>query len=233
MVVRISDEALCSALAANSEDSLVRIIGDMLWRLAVLHELGYVHNDVKPSNILQDGNDVLLCDFGNAAKGIGEGLSGATEGFRVIPGLFQAGPYQCDLEGLYWTVLSMWLGVRKGSSRWPQLLVLERKEKFGLFAFAESPGDEGVPTNIVLFAYLCGQAKARKLTNPLQFLKNLGPAKNWIERTLKRIETEGLPHCPRPILEWFCKRWKREALPEPQVQRGTKPKRKNRNRGKK
>lgn len=200
-----------AVLTCGSAESLTSVIGDVLWRLAVLHELGYVHNDVKPSNILMNESEALLGDFGSAVTGTGEGKQGSTEAFRIIEGCFEAAPYQCDLEGLYWTALALWLWLKKGSSMWPQLSVLKRKEKFAFFGFAENLNEEGVPTSPVLFAYLCGQAKARKLFSPLQFLQDLKPEKRWVDSVSRRIAEAQLPSCPRHILEWFCKRWNREA----------------------
>src|SRR5262249_23694234 len=83
----------------ETEEEVARVVGQLFWRLAVLHELGIAHNDVKPSNVVvaaARGEGAaeaayLLCDFGHAgAWSAGEPLfelRGATEAFRVMPGV--------------------------------------------------------------------------------------------------------------------------------------------------
>ncbi len=65
----IAGETLRDRLAAQGAQSLpeaVRIVRGILAALEHAHAAGVVHRDVKPSNVMLSGNDVLLADFGIA-----------------------------------------------------------------------------------------------------------------------------------------------------------------------
>ena len=56
------------------EESLQRLLEEVLSGLAVMHEAGYVHRDIKPGNLMlreEDGSAVVL-DFGAARQAVGE-----------------------------------------------------------------------------------------------------------------------------------------------------------------
>ena len=56
------------------EESLQRLLDEVLSGLAVMHEAGYVHRDVKPGNLMlreEDGSAVVL-DFGAARQAVGQ-----------------------------------------------------------------------------------------------------------------------------------------------------------------
>ena len=56
-----------------SEDTLTRLLEEMLSGLDVVHDAGYVHRDIKPGNLMlraEDGGAVLL-DFGAARQAVG------------------------------------------------------------------------------------------------------------------------------------------------------------------
>ena len=59
----------------------VRVSRELLDALGFAHELGIVHGDVKPENILLDGNHAVVADFGIAKAladaGVGSGLTSA------------------------------------------------------------------------------------------------------------------------------------------------------------
>ncbi len=46
-------------------NQLLRYLIQMAHALAYVHRQGFVHQDVKPANILIDGDQALLCDFGS------------------------------------------------------------------------------------------------------------------------------------------------------------------------
>ncbi|WP_459426143.1 protein kinase domain-containing protein, partial [Marinobacter sp.] len=110
--------------SVRSEDELLELTSNIFWGLGVLHAIGVVHRDVKPSNILsghrfEDKSSYLLCDFGMAIFwNQNESIQSAgTEAFSSIPGEFQAtnqNMFLRDLESLYWTVLCWWLQIIKG-----------------------------------------------------------------------------------------------------------------------
>ena len=56
------------------EESLQRLLEEVLSGLAVMHEAGYVHRDIKPGNLMlraEDGSAVVL-DFGAARQAVGQ-----------------------------------------------------------------------------------------------------------------------------------------------------------------
>mmetsp|Transcript_13892 Transcript_13892/g.23026 ORF Transcript_13892/g.23026 Transcript_13892/m.23026 type:complete len:80 (-) Transcript_13892:366-605(-) len=57
-----------NAVRVMTEGDIVDIASHSFWRLEVLQELGIMHRDVKPSNILSGGESqaFLLCDYGAA-----------------------------------------------------------------------------------------------------------------------------------------------------------------------
>ena len=57
-----------------SEETLTRLLNEVLSGLAVMHEAGYVHRDIKPGNLMlreEDGSAVVL-DFGAARQAVGQ-----------------------------------------------------------------------------------------------------------------------------------------------------------------
>ena len=200
--------ARLNAVSVESEAGLVCVIGGALWRLAVVHELGYVHGDVKPSNLLARDAQVLLCDFGHAKRGDGRESKGGTEAFRVIDGLFEACEFQCDLEGLYWAALTLWLQVKSQKPEWKGLIEDERRREFSLLHLYEA-NRKFCPRDPVLFAFLCKQAKARTLINPVRILRSVParlPVAEWKKSVREIVEQQALPQCPEEVLEWFARR---------------------------
>ena len=56
------------------EDSLLRLLKEVLSGLEVMHDAGYVHRDIKPGNLMlreEDGSAVIL-DFGAAREAVGQ-----------------------------------------------------------------------------------------------------------------------------------------------------------------
>lgn len=47
-----------------SHDDLISIIKDIVTQLATMHDLGYLHGDLKPDNILHQGNRAMIADYG-------------------------------------------------------------------------------------------------------------------------------------------------------------------------
>lgn len=197
-----------SVVSVKSEDDVVDVVGSVFWRLAVLHELGYVHGDVKPSNVLRRDSDgaYLLCDFGCSVRGQGRGLVGGTPAFRVVAGLFRKCDFQCDLEGLFWTAVSLWVAVRRNKNKWKGLTETDRRAEWTVL-HAEATLECPHPTHKMLCAYLCGQARTETLVVPLDVLRSVPwMESNWEEAACQIIAQKGLPACPKAILEWFSKR---------------------------
>ena len=58
----------------SGEAALLRLLDEVLSGLAVMHEAGYVHRDIKPGNLMlreEDGSAVVL-DFGAARQAVGQ-----------------------------------------------------------------------------------------------------------------------------------------------------------------
>ena len=73
----IQGETLADRLSREphlEEDALQRLLDEVLSGLAVMHEAGYVHRDIKPGNLMlreEDGSAVVL-DFGAARQAVGQ-----------------------------------------------------------------------------------------------------------------------------------------------------------------
>ena len=73
----IEGETLAARLGREPrlpEDALLRLLEEVLSGLAVIHEAGYVHRDIKPGNLMlraEDGSAVVL-DFGAARQAVGQ-----------------------------------------------------------------------------------------------------------------------------------------------------------------
>ena len=73
----IQGETLADRLSREphlEEDALQRLLDEVLSGLAVVHEAGYVHRDIKPGNLMlreEDGSAVVL-DFGAARQAVGQ-----------------------------------------------------------------------------------------------------------------------------------------------------------------
>ena len=73
----IQGETLADRLSKEpylEEDALQRMLDEVLSGLAVMHEAGYVHRDIKPGNLMlreEDGSAVVL-DFGAARQAVGQ-----------------------------------------------------------------------------------------------------------------------------------------------------------------
>ena len=55
------------------EESLQRLLEEVLSGLAVVHEAGYVHRDIKPGNLMlrEEGGSAVVLDFGAARQAVG------------------------------------------------------------------------------------------------------------------------------------------------------------------
>ena len=73
----IQGETLADKLTRDRqlpEESLQRLLDEVLSGLAVMHDAGYVHRDIKPGNLMlreEDGSTVVL-DFGAARQAVGQ-----------------------------------------------------------------------------------------------------------------------------------------------------------------
>jgi Protein kinase domain len=211
---------LHAVVSVSTEEELCASVGAIFWRLGVLHALGIVHNDVKPSNMLQTSDgERLLCDFGNAIRWKeGDAMvnqRGATELFSVVPGAFVASDtsmFACDVEGLFWTALCLWFKVIETRDSVPRLNAAQR------FTNMLWLGVEGgvclngnvqliVPRARLLARYF-EQAKGRVLKEPLKLFRSFvelfdgGETAAWMAKVSQLIEAEGLFPCPAAILGW-------------------------------
>ena len=212
---------LHKVVSVSKEGELCSLVGDVFWKLGVLHSLGVVHNDVKPSNLLQTaGGEHLLCDFGNALYWKeGDPMAsqrGATECFKVVTGAFAASEtsmFACDMEGLFWTALSLWLKVIGRRDSTPHLGAVERLDRMVLLG---SEGGVRLNKNVqlispqapLLMSYF-QQARERTLKEPLKlfhkFRDELGAdvgKVEWMTAAVQFIATEGIFPCPDKILVW-------------------------------
>jgi serine/threonine-protein kinase len=91
-----------------------RILREVSWALAYAHEQGLIHRDVKPDNILLEGNSgrVLVADFGIAAAAddVSDGVSGTPEFMSPEQALGTALDARSDLYGLGATAFYMFSG---------------------------------------------------------------------------------------------------------------------------
>ena len=219
--------ARLEVVCVSCEADVVRLAGDIFWSLAVLHELGVVHNDVKPSNMLVAETQGLgfLCDFGHAARWRPGNemldVCGATKGFEVVETAFAnsvSSMYACDMEGLYWSVMALWLQVADKKATWraekaaARLGNMEHCAGQGLIReYRESRVQRLLPQDPVLRRYVHEQAKDRKLWEPSQLIDqylgvlmktNCGEDE-WLARVQRwEAEAQVFP-CPRPVLQWF------------------------------
>ena len=211
--------ARLQVLSVSSEEEIVLVAGQVFWRLAVLHEIGVVHNDVKPSNILLSNPSAFLCDFGNASKwSIGQPMMdvcGATKGFNVVRDAFErSSMFLCDMEGLYWSVLVLWLQVFDKRSSWKSEDATQRFVMMDQFAAGGLVRDDDgnikrvLPQLDVLRKYLQEQASAHKLLDPCVIMEEylglkIENEELWLSE-VKHIEKDrGLLSCPRDVLKWF------------------------------
>lgn len=212
---------LHNVVSVGSEAELCSLLSDVFWKLGVLHALGVVHNDVKPSNVLRTtAGEHLLCDFGNAVTwSNGDAMPaqrGATEYFKVVPGAFDGSEesmFACDMECLFWTVLSLWLKVIRRRDTEPHLSFMERLNSMTLLGaegglrIGNSPQLVSPQTSL-LKSYFKQVSGNRKLWQPLdlfhQFLelKRDGNKNDWIASVASFEEEKELPVCSESILSW-------------------------------
>lgn len=72
----IQGETLADRLTRErqlSEEALQRLLDEVLSGLAVMHDAGYVHRDIKPGNLMlrEEGGSAVVLDFGAARQAVG------------------------------------------------------------------------------------------------------------------------------------------------------------------
>ena len=119
----------------------------------------------------------------------------------------------CDAEGLYWTVLALWLQLAQKRETLKHLTVAKRLDKRGslLGLGACSAGTEMVrPQHPVLAAYL----KRKKLLVPLELFaayfalrRKHGIGDKWRAAVRAREAKEHLPPCPPQVFDWLTEQY--------------------------
>jgi len=72
-----------------------------------LHAVGLVHNDINPSNIMLDGDEAVIIDFGSCRR-VGESLEGAGRTYEWYDEQVKTALPQNDLDAL--EEIRIWLG---------------------------------------------------------------------------------------------------------------------------
>lgn len=212
-----------NVLAVETEEDVVQVAAQAFWRLAVLHEIGVVHNDVKPSNMVTREKEAFLCDFGHAGKWrLGDNVlktRGATKDFASIGGEFQLtsdNMFACDLEGLYWSILVLWLQVVEGRSTWKSLKSKDRQVLLLQLGFRGMIVEEGdslknvLPGHPALRKFFQEQANSRCLLSPrtqmdnyFKMIKTDETEEAWCAKVEEVEKAQSLLPCPRDVLKWF------------------------------
>lgn len=79
-----------------------------------LHGLGWVHNDVNPSNIMVDGDEGVVVDFGSCTR-VGESLRGVGRTYEWYDDKVEVAGPQNDFDAL--DEIRTWLGDAEGPFR--------------------------------------------------------------------------------------------------------------------
>lgn len=207
-------------ISVKNEAEVVEVASNIFWGLAVLHKLGIVHKDVKPSNFLSNPNITencryLLCDYGAAEtwRTHGEMGAAATEAFASIPGMFQdtgTSMFLRDLEALFWSVFAIWLQVVKNRET-PSAFRISRQVDFsvlrdqgGSFVGEEDTAPLCQPADPLLKRFLVGQARDKKLLCPsTEFQKYVAEGGITVEDFNAKAAEDHILPCPPEIFDWL------------------------------
>lgn len=207
----------CNVVSAKSEEDIVNIASSVFWCLGVLHKIGIVHQDVKPTNILSNPKlkgemNYLLCDYAAAHQWrTGDGMSAAaTEAFSSVPGEFQGTEkcmYRRDFESLFWSVFALWLQVLKNREA-PGKFRISRRVDLSVLrdrggSFVGDNDELYEPLNAVLSNYLVGQAKSNSLHLPSAVFQSFHEENLTSERFNLKASSNGFLPCPPEIYQWI------------------------------
>ncbi len=141
---------------AAEEDQVWRLLGDLLSALDVAHRASLLHLDIKPANVLLDGNGgFVLTDFGvSQASRISRGLLPFSVGTRGYQAPEQRGERfdQYDLRTDLWGV---------GATAWAFAAGLNLAEREDLIRTDSGDAIYGLPVPLRAAAHLLARARRR------------------------------------------------------------------------
>ncbi len=99
----IHGETLATRLSRERrlpETDLLRLLEEVLSGLAVIHEAGYVHRDIKPGNLMlrEEDDSIVLLDFGAARQAVGQSSKSITS--ILTPGYAPIEQYESKADAV-------------------------------------------------------------------------------------------------------------------------------------
>lgn len=189
--------------------NLAQLTKDLFWAIYQMHDVGVVHCDIKPSNVVLLNNVFCLIDFDAAIhwRDAGAQRRRWTKEFASSGLILEQDTKDYDMVGLFWTVTFFVarkeLEEKWRSSNWTKATRLEwgldmiTNENSLLRGLGVVPSNERYPCRLVHPSQVIREFKELRKENDSQ--------ESWIQQ-VRRVEAErGWPSCPLPILEQVWK----------------------------